>query len=99
MFDINSINKRHFGVKFGNVSIEVEPPKLKVLKRFAKLQKIEKEESTEELIDIMCSVLSKNKTGYKITAELIEENFDTDDMFSLLTVYFNWVGEVNNNPN
>jgi len=99
MFDMNQINKRYWDVKFTNgMFLSVECPKLKTLRKITDLTK-DKEDVVGDLAIALAMALSKNKQNKTIAAEFIEENFDLDDINSLLTSYFEWVKNVKNSPN
>lgn len=98
MFDISSLNRRYFDICIGTLKLSIEPPKLKILRRLEKLFNIN-ENKTEELINILSVILSKNKTGFKVSEDFIEQNFNTDEIAGLLEVYFNWLNETVNDPN
>ena len=107
MFDVKSINHRYFEVKLSitnevgevekSVVVEVEPPKVKVLKRLTGLTK-SKENTMEELTECVRLILNKNKDKTEIPVEYIEE-MDFDEMQSLILEYFNWLGKTRNLPN
>lgn len=97
MLDLNLVNGRYFQVKIGDIELDLEPCKLKTIRKFQKMAKAA--DTDEDLIDLVSIVLNKNKTGYKISDEIIEE-LDTDQMNELLFSYFNWVAkEKSQNPN
>ncbi len=97
MFDVNTVSKRYYQVEIGNINLEVEPPKLKVLKKITNVVKAENQ--IEELINAVVLALNKNKTNYKVDADFVEENLNIDEMTLLLSDYFDWVAEANKNPN
>ena len=98
MFDISTVSKRYFGVKIDEVSIQVEPPKLGVLKKITALSKSRNEDAMEDLAEAVKMILNKNKTGYKISDEIIDE-IDFDQMNEILTAYFEWLAKTKNTPN
>jgi hypothetical protein len=98
MFDISTVSKRYFGVKINEVSIQVEPPKLGVLKKITALSKSRNEDAMEDLAEAVKMILNKNKTGYKISDEIIDE-IDFDQMNEILTAYFEWLAKTKNTPN
>lgn len=108
MFDINGVNKRYFEVTLyktndegeieGNISIEIEPPKLKVLKRLTKVSKSKDENAIEDLTDSIRLILNKNKDKKKIDEQYIDD-LDMDQMNMLLSAYFDWLNETKNSPN
>ncbi len=105
MFDMGNLVKRYFPMTLEDGrKLEIEPPKLKVLKKIAHLSKLTSgEDLTEEDIESLSSAislaLSKNKTNVKISPDEVEDMFDIPSMFDFLTKYFNWVGEIQNSKN
>lgn len=105
MYDMNTLVKRYFPVTLEDGrKLELEPPKLKVLKKISQLSKLTNGaeltvEDIESLSTAIALSLSKNKTNVKITAEEVEEMFGIDDMYDFLTNYFNWVSEIQNSKN
>lgn len=98
IFDVNTVNKRYFDIKIGDIVVEVEPPKLKVLKKIMALSKTRNEEAMEELAMAVSMILNKNKSKSKISDEVIDE-LDLDQMSEILTAYFGWLNGVKNSPN
>ena len=95
MFDINAINKRYFNIKIGEVILDVEPPKIKSLKKIVSLSKNRNEDALSEAISL---ILSRNKTGYVVPDEMIDE-LDMDQYNAILIEFFKWIGEVKSDPN
>lgn len=107
MFDISQVSRRYFATKLTvqyeddsekEISLELEPPKVKVIRKLERIMK-DTETQVTELVECMALVLAKNKTGYTLSKELIENSFNTDQMISFLISYFQWVGEAQNRPN
>lgn len=105
MYDMTKYRTRYFDTKLKNGKIlNLEPPKLKVLKRISSLSAIKNaEELTEKeisnLIEAVSIALSKNKQGYKVSSEQVEEQFDIDETVDFLNAYFDWVNEIQNQKN
>lgn len=107
MFDVTTLSKRYFGLRLTmeaddgkrDINLEIEPPKLKTMKRLMALSKAgEDENQIDMLTDAMQKLLSKNKSGYKVSHELIEElNFD--ELQAILEAFLSWVAEVQNQKN
>ena len=99
MFDIKGINKRYFGItlyleedeKEKSVSINVEPPKVKTLKKLTSLANSSEDKAIDELEEAIIELLSKNKEKIKIN-EYVEE-LTIDEMTELLTAFFKWLKE------
>jgi len=98
MFDINKINKRYFEIKIDNLVIEVEPPKLKVLRKITSLAKVRNEDTMDGLAEAIGMILSKNKSKQKVSDEIVDE-LDFDQMNEILTSYFEWLSKEKNSPN
>lgn len=101
MFDMRQLNVRYFEVRLPNgLKLEVEPPKLKVLKTISDMAKIDKNSIHEEgdvfetLAEAVSKALSKNKQQKKITTDFVMETMDIDEMQELLKAYFDWVGDI-----
>lgn len=99
MFDIKGVNKRYFGItlyleedeKEKSVSINVEPPKVKTLKKLTSLANSSEDKVIDELEEAIIELLSKNKERIKIN-EYVEE-LTIDEMTELLTAFFKWLNE------
>lgn len=98
MFDINIVAKRYFEVKLNDMILEIEPPKLKTLKKITSLSKARNEDAMDDLAEAVGMILSKNKAGYKVPQELIDE-LDLDQMNEVLTAYFQWLNKEKNSKN
>lgn len=104
MFDMRELVKRHFEIILPDGKrVDVEPPKLKVLKRIMSIAKIDDEELDDSALTVLseaCAMaLSKNKQGKNITADYLEEQLDIYQMQDLLGAYFDWVGEIQTSKN
>lgn len=107
MFDISTVNKRYFEIKLTiiddddnekSIELEVEPPKVKMLKKLMEVKKTANENSMDELTEVMLKMLSKNKAKYKVPSEYVDElNFD--QMIEILNEYFKWLGKERNSKN
>lgn len=105
MYDMTSLITRFFTIKLPNgLALELEPPKLKVLRKISGLTKnISNNELTEadveKLSEAISLSLSKNKQSKIVTIDEVEDMFDIDSMYDFLTNYFNWVSEIQNAKN
>ena len=95
MFDLNNIITRYFTLSLNNTQLEVEPPRVKTLK---KLIAVQKSEDYDAFIEVMSEVLSKNRQNKKITVEMLD-GIDVDVLNEISVQYFTWLSEVKNNPN
>lgn len=99
MLDMSQISERYWEIKLrGGTILSVENPKVKTLKKIDGLQK-DKDDPLASLCNAVSISLSKNKQGKKITPEYVEENFDIDEIKTILDSFFTWVREVQNSPN
>lgn len=108
MFDVSVVNKRYFEVTLyrttdegeieDSINLQVEAPKLKVLKKITSLSKVKEENTIEELTESIRLILNKNKSKKKVPPEFIED-LDMDQMDGLLTKYFDWLNKTKNSPN
>lgn len=98
MFDISTVNKRYFNIKINDIVLDVEPPKLKALKKITALAKSKDEDAMEDLAEAVEMILNKNKSRYKVSEEIIDE-LDYDQMDEILTAYFDWLGKNKKAPN
>lgn len=105
MFDINMINKRYFEINISvkddegethSVKLEVEPPKVKTLKKIVLLSKNKDDENA--MSEAITLILNKNKTGYKVPNVIIDE-LDLDQYNGIFEEYSEWLSEVKNSPN
>ena len=98
MYDISVINKRYFDIKIGTIELEVEPPKIKTLKKIMSLSKSRSEETMNDLAEAVGMILNKNKSGYVVASEIIDE-LDLDQLNEILTAYFEWVSKEKSSKN
>lgn len=105
MFDMTKIKKRYFDIKLKNGKIlNIEAPKLKILKKILSLGESSKNEELNEndmkdLIEATTLALNKNKQNYKISAEQVEELFNIEELILFLSDYFEWVNQIQNSKN
>lgn len=105
MYDMTKLKTRYFNIKLkNNKIIDIEPPKMKILNKIAALSDIKdnKELSKTDisnLIEAVCLALNKNRQGYKITANQIEEEYNVLEIIDFLSAYFDWVKSIQNIKN
>ncbi len=95
MFDLNNVITRYFTLNINGTQLEVEPPKVKTLK---KLMAVQKTNDYETYIDVMSEILSKNRQKITITTEMLAEA-DFDVLNNLSIQYFTWLSEIKSHPN
>jgi hypothetical protein len=98
MFDLNLVNRRYFSIKINNLELEIEPPKLKLLKSIMALSKTQDEDSIKNMATSVGLILSKNTKKYIVSDEIIDE-LDIDEMNDILTAYFEWLGKEKTSKN
>lgn len=108
MFDISSVSKRYFGIKLTvtdesdkehNLQLEVEPCRLKTMKKLIDVSKDDGPEAIDDLYTALQKLLSKNKSKLKVPMEYIED-LSFDELQAILTAYFEWLVETkNSDPN
>lgn len=113
MFDMRNLTPRYFEVRLPNgLRLEVEPPKLKVLKHIMAVAKVDTAkiksdgEDGETAEDVFASLaegvamaLSKNKQKKEITVEFVTDVLNLDQIQALLMEYFNWIAEIKSSKN
>lgn len=101
MFDVSQIQKRYFEIRLTvetedgqthKVELQVEPPTVKQLERLTAVAKASETEVLAELRDAVGSILSKNKTRYRVPDSYIE-NLDFDQLSGIMAAYMEWVAE------
>lgn len=107
MFDISKINKRYFEIQISveddegqehSAHLEVEPPRIKALKKITALSKVREEDAMNDLSAAIAMILNKNKEKYKVPDEIID-NLDFDQMDGILSEYFEWLSKEKNSKN
>lgn len=93
MLDLNKVNKRYFDITLGNLTLKVEPPKMKTLKKILALTKSKSEEAMDELAEAIRLILSKNSKGHKVSIETIDD-LDYDQMLMVIEEFFKWLHEA-----
>ena len=98
MFDISTVNKRYFQIKLDDITLNVEPPKVKTLKKIASLSRAKGEEAMGELSEAVRTLLNKNTSGYVVPDEIIDE-LDYDQLNEIIERYFDWLSNEKNGKN
>lgn len=99
MFQISSVKTRYFEFEApDNLQvIHIEPPKLKTLKRLSGLAK---NASVAELSDVIARIISKNKEGRKVNADLVALWMDPDQLSAFISEFLGWLNKAKtNDPN
>lgn len=106
MFDVSQISKRYFDIRLiveddegtHPVELKVEPPTVKQLGNLVAIQKADPADAIPELRDAVQSILSKNKTGFKVPTDYVE-SLNLDQLVGILTAYMNWVNREKQEKN
>lgn len=104
MFDMTKLKTRYFDLKLKNGQmINVEPPRIKTLKKIMALSKVDEEnislEDFNSLVEASSLAFSKNKQNTKLSVEYFDNNFDIDSLQDLLKEYFEWIDRVHDLKN
>jgi len=99
MFDMSTIAKRYFNVKMGDLTLDVEPPKVSTYKEILRLLEEETPDKYKAMNDALQKAFLSNKQGIKITAKMIDDAYSTDEIKLVLAVYINWIDETKSDPN
>lgn len=105
MYDMTKFKPRYFNMKLKNGKvIDIEPPKMKILKKIANLSEVKNNEELSEqdianLTEAVALAFNKNRQGYKITAEKVEDEYDILEIVDFLNAYFDWVNKIQNSKN
>jgi hypothetical protein len=99
MFDINNLNLDHFKVLIDNETIDINPPKVKALKKIMSLTSVNDETAIDGLVSAVHMIINSNKQDKKVSIEFIEDNFDIGMLNAFMNEYFKWVKNINSNPN
>lgn len=93
--------------KLHTTVVEVEPPRLKTLREMFDV--VEQSQSMQDnggitenimtaLRDSIKTMLSKNKSRYKVSDDYVEA-MDVDQMMGLLNAFFAWIGKTKQEKN
>lgn len=105
MYDMTKYKTRYFNMKLKNGRvIDIEPHKMKILKKIASLSEIKDnndltEEDISKLTEAVALAFNKNRQNYKITAEKVEDEYDILEIVDFLDNYFNWINSIQNQKN
>lgn len=105
MFDMRNLVRRHFEVILPDgTHLEVEPPKMKVLRKMISLAQQEQNgelenEAFDDLLSALSLALSKNKQRQQISKQYLDAELNLDEVQALLISYFDWVSEIHDEKN
>lgn len=102
MFDVkNCVKSRYFDLKLydkdgKSIVINVEPPKVKTLKKMVSFS--EKQEVTKDEFKYMiCAILSKNKN--KVDVEKYVDELTTDQLNAVFSAFMEWINNTKTEKN
>lgn len=92
MFKISCVKTRYFEFEApdNNRVLLLEPPKLKTLKEMEDIQK-DKDSGISDVAALIAKLISKNKSGRKVTADLVMSWMDIDQMKEFLGAFMSWI--------
>lgn len=91
-FKLSCVKTRYFEFEApdnGRVLL-IEPPKLKTLKEMEDIQK-DNNSGIGEVAGLLAKIISKNKGGRKVSAELVLSWMDIDQMQEFLGEFMDWM--------
>jgi len=103
MFDIRKVvDARYLEVTLydkndRSITINVEPPKLKMLKKIISLSSQKSEDQFDDFVDALTKILNKNKEHTDVTDCVLEMSYD--EMQALTVEYFEWIEDTKNLKN
>ena len=106
MFDVSQIAKRYFDIRLTveddsgvhKTELQVGPPTVKQLNDLVAVSKADPADAIPELREAVRSILSKNKSGYRVPDEYVD-NLDIDQLSEILTAYMAWVAKEKQEKN
>lgn len=90
---------------FDGSIVKVLPPKIDVLDMLvAAADDLDEngdvyEYQRDYICDLISQIISRNVQKVEISKEYVSENFDVIDILGFCTAFFEWVSEVQSNPN
>ena len=92
MFKINCVKTRYFEFEApdNNRVLLLEPPKLKTLKEMEDIEK-DNHSSIGDVAALIAKLISKNKSGRKVSADLVMSWMDVDQMQEFLGEFMSWL--------
>ena len=105
--NFNNIKKRYLTVTLAddaNTVIMVGTPTKSVLDSLLAMKDSlsadnMSDEAIDDLYDICAKIMSRNKTGRRVTKEMVTELFDFEDIIIFIRAYTAFINEVTNSKN
>lgn len=105
MFSANSIKKRYFRVQLEKdgkeLILDLKPPSMRIMRQLTDAyKKGTKEDVTavDDIIEAVQAILNKNKTGYKVGRDWVEE-MSIDQIRNILQAYIAWTNDTRETKN
>lgn len=104
-FDFNKVKRSFMTVTLkDNRKLIVKMPMKKTFEKLSALQEMDTDSMTAEdamdtLGGLCAEILSHNMTGEQVTTKEITDDYDTEEMETLIDAYMEFAGGVKNNPN
>lgn len=101
MFKISGVKTRYFEFEAPDNQkvLLLEPPKLKTLKDMEDLQ-TSNDSAVSDIAVVLSKILSKNKSGRKISPDTVMTWMDIDQMQAFLVEFMSWIkNERTSDPN
>lgn len=102
MLDLTAVRTRYYSVKFSGRVLQLEPPTLKTLNRLVHvIQGVTGGDMTayEDFTPLVAKILSKNKAGWRVSAESVESSLTIDQVVVLMQNFLHWLNEEKRDPN
>lgn len=105
--DFNTLKKQYLTVTLADAEktkLMITTPTKAVLDSFLSVRESLSaegmgDEAIDELYDIVAKLMSHNKTGKKITSEVLAECMDFEDIIIFIRAYTDFIAEVTNSKN
>lgn len=101
MFKISGVQTRYFEFEAPDTQkvLHIEPPKLKTLRSLENTSK-SKNPSIMDMAGQIAKVISKNREKRTVTAEMVVDWMDSDQLNAFIEAFLNWLNrEKTNDPN
>lgn len=103
--DFTKLKKRYFPVTLEDgTALQISMPTKSIMDGFISMKDTLTAENMgddaiTELYEICARIMSRNKTGIKITTEMLEDMFDFGDVITFIRGYSEFISEISNEKN